>query len=48
MDEVATFNRERWNALVQAGVLYSRPALEMDEEKARQMVDEEGLDQLPP
>jgi len=43
MDDLAQFNRERWNALVAAGVLYSRPQLEMDEEKARQMVDEEGL-----
>lgn len=43
MDELATFNRARWNALVEAGVLYSRPALEMDEETARQMIDEEGL-----
>lgn len=43
MDDLATFNRERWNALVEAGVLYSRPALEMNEEKARQMIDEEGL-----
>lgn len=43
MDELATFNRARWNALVEAGVLYSRPKLEMNEELARQMVDEEGL-----
>lgn len=43
MDELAKFNRARWNALVEAGVLYSRPKLEMDEEKARQMIDEEGL-----
>lgn len=43
MDELATFNRARWNALVEAGVLYSRPNLVMDEEKARQMIDEEGL-----
>jgi SAM-dependent methyltransferase len=43
MDNLAEFNRERWNALVEAGVLYSRPNLEMDEEQARQMIDEEGL-----
>lgn len=43
MDDLATFNRERWNALVEAGVLYSRPKLEMDEDTARGMVDEEGL-----
>jgi len=43
MDKLATFNRERWNALVEAGVIYSQPALEMDGKKARQMVDEEAL-----
>ena len=43
MDELATFNRARWNALVKAGVLSSRPKLEMDEASARRMVDEEGL-----
>lgn len=43
MDDLATFNRARWNALVEAGVLYSRPRLGMDEETARRMVDEEGL-----
>ena len=43
MDRLAEYNRERWNALVEAGVLYSRPKLEMDEVSARQMIDEEGL-----
>ena len=43
MDDLAIFNRARWNALVEAGVPYSRPAQEMHEEKARQMIDEEGL-----
>lgn len=43
MDELATFNRERWNALVEADVIFSRPALKMDERQARQMIDEEGL-----
>lgn len=43
MDRLAQYNRERWNALVEAGVLYSRPKLEMDETSARQMIDEEGL-----
>lgn len=43
MDELSRFNRERWNGLVRAGVLYSRPKLELDEESAREMVDEAGL-----
>ncbi|MBX3051831.1 MAG: class I SAM-dependent methyltransferase [Caldilineaceae bacterium] len=43
MDKLAEYNRERWNALVEAGILYSRPKLEMDEATARQMIDEEGL-----
>jgi ubiquinone/menaquinone biosynthesis C-methylase UbiE len=43
MDELATFNRERWNALVEAGVEYGRPFLDMTEERARAWVDNEGL-----
>ena len=43
MDELSSFNRERWNGLVRAGILYSRPKLELDEASAREMVDEAGL-----
>ncbi|RME52796.1 MAG: class I SAM-dependent methyltransferase [Caldilineae bacterium] len=43
MDELARFNRDRWNRLVEAGVLYSRPKLDLDEAGAREMVDEAGL-----
>ena len=43
MDELSGFNRERWNGLVRAGILYSRPKLDLDEEAAREMVDENGL-----
>ena len=43
MDELARFNRERWNGLSRAGVLYSRPKLDLDEAAAREMVDEVGL-----
>jgi SAM-dependent methyltransferase len=39
MDEVARFNRERWNGLVRAGVIFSRPWLDLDEALARKMVD---------
>ncbi len=43
MDELSGFNRKRWNGLVRAGVLYSRPKLDLDEESAREIVDENGL-----
>ena len=43
MGDLSSFNRERWNGLVRAGVLYSRPKLNLDEETAREMVDESGL-----
>lgn len=43
MDELARFNQERWNDLVRAGVLYARPALELHEESARDMVDNSGF-----
>ena len=43
MDELSSFNRERWNGLVRAGVLYSRPKLDLDEASAREVVDEAGL-----
>ena len=43
MDELSSLNRERWNGLVRAGILYSRPKLDLDEESAREMVDEMGL-----
>src|SRR5262249_27534878 len=35
-------NQKRWNALVQANALFSRPALELDAEQARENVDPEG------
>jgi SAM-dependent methyltransferase len=43
MDDVARYNRERWNALVRAGVEYSRPWLDLDAATARARVDPEGL-----
>jgi len=43
MDELSSHNRERWNGLSRAGVLYSRPKLELDEAAAREMVDKAGL-----
>ena len=43
MDELSSLNRERWNGLVRAGILYSQPKLDLDEESAREMADEMGL-----
>ncbi|MGD8237225.1 MAG: hypothetical protein PVH68_01620 [Armatimonadota bacterium] len=43
MDELARYNRERWEELAQAGIAYSRPALDLDADSARAMVDAEGM-----
>ena len=43
MDDLNGLNRERWNGLVLAGVPFSRPILDLDEESARAMLDEIGL-----
>jgi SAM-dependent methyltransferase len=43
MDEVARFNRERWEELAGAGVPYSRPFLHLDRESARRTIDPEGF-----
>lgn len=41
-DDVAIYNRERWQALVEAGVSFSRPWLELDADTARERLDQEG------
>ena len=38
-DEVADFNKARWEALAQANVEWSRPMLDLDAASARQMLD---------
>jgi len=43
LDEVARYNKERWEALAQAGVMFSRPFLELEEAAARQAVDPQGV-----
>lgn len=43
LDEIALFNRERWNELAQAGVQYSLPALDLDAAAARRMVDPHAM-----
>lgn len=42
MDEIAKYNIERWKALAGANALYTRPALNLDAESARELVDPEG------
>ncbi|MBZ0301941.1 MAG: class I SAM-dependent methyltransferase [Anaerolineae bacterium] len=39
MDEITRYNQERWNALVQANIEWSRPALDLTPEPARLAVD---------
>lgn len=43
LDEIAEFNRGRWDALARAGVKYSVPVLDLDESTARLMIDKEGI-----
>lgn len=42
MDETAQYNRRRWRRLVEAGALFTRPALELDAESARRRLDPNG------
>ena len=42
MDELARFNKERWEELAQAGIEYSRPFLDLNESSARNVFDVEN------
>lgn len=42
-DDIARTNQERWEALARANVLYSRPHLNLDNARAREEVDREGM-----
>lgn len=42
MDEVASYNIERWKALTKANALFTRPYLQMDAAAARAKIDPEG------
>lgn len=42
MDEVAKYNMARWDALVAADALFTRPALDLDAATAQQKVDADG------
>lgn len=43
MDDIAKYNRKRWNALVQADIEYSRPFLDLDKTTARKRLDQYGI-----
>ncbi len=43
MDELAAFNKDRWEALVAAGIEYGRPMLDLDEESARAWIADQAL-----
>ena len=42
MDEVASYNARRWDALVRANALFTRPWLDLDENNSLDRVDPEG------
>lgn len=43
VDEIAWYNQVRWAALVEERALFTRPALDLDAEKARCMADRAGM-----
>ena len=43
MDELARYNKERWEDLARANIAFSRPALDLDKPSARRMLDPHGL-----
>jgi len=43
MDELAKYNRERWEELAKAGVWCSRPMLNLNSDSARKLIDPEGM-----
>ena len=43
MDNLTKFNQERWNALAQANVDFSKPFLDLIPETARAVVDQQGV-----
>jgi len=43
MDELAKYNKERWEELAKNNIEFSRPYLDLTPEKAKQVVDKEGI-----
>ena len=42
-DDIARYNKERWEELAREGVVFSRPILDLTIESARALVDPEGM-----
>jgi SAM-dependent methyltransferase len=42
VDEIARYNQGRWRRLVAANAVFTRPALDLDPERARQWLDPDG------
>ena len=43
VDEIARYNKGRWEELAEANIEYSRPFLDLNPEKAREVIDPEGI-----
>ena len=43
MDEIARYNKERWEALAEANIEYSRPFLNLTQQTARKEIDPYGI-----
>jgi SAM-dependent methyltransferase len=43
LDDLARYNKERWEELAQTGVAYARPFLDLDGAAARRVIDPHGL-----
>lgn len=43
MDELARYNKARWEELAQANIEFSRPFLDLDQHSARERVDGQGI-----
>ncbi len=43
LDELARYNKERWEALAQADIAFSRPFLDLIPSSARQLIDPHKL-----
>ena len=43
MDDLAQYNKERWEELAKANVPFSRPWLDLDKRTARKMIDPNGM-----
>lgn len=42
LDDLARYNKARWEELAKAGVIFSRPKLDLDAGAARKMLDPYG------